>query len=52
MKRGVGLEGSADPELAVVVEASLTGASVDEAGEEGGGFMLKGPGLAFLGVVE
>lgn len=52
MKRGAGLEGSAEPGLAVVVEASLTGALVDEAGEEARGFMLNGPGRAFLGVLE
>lgn len=35
MNRGVGLVGSAEPELAVVVEASLTEASVVDAGDEG-----------------
>lgn len=35
MNLGAGLAGSAEPELAVVVEASLTEASVVDAGEEG-----------------
>jgi hypothetical protein len=51
VKRGVGPEGSAEPELALVVEASPAGESVDET-EEAGGFMLSGPARTFLGDVE